>query len=68
MRKAIAIAQTQGTRSLELRASANLLRLLREQGRADEQRQAFATLYGQFNEGLATPDLEEARALLDDPA
>ncbi|MBN1402550.1 MAG: hypothetical protein JXA74_17045, partial [Anaerolineae bacterium] len=63
-RQAIAVAQRQEARSWELRATTSLARLLRDQGRAAEAREALAAIYGWFTEGFDTPDLVEARALL----
>jgi predicted ATPase len=65
LRTALAIACEQGTRGYELRAATSLARLWREQGRRTEARDLLAPLYGWFTEGFATPDLKEAKALLD---
>jgi predicted ATPase len=62
--QALAVARRQGTRSLELRAAVSLSRLYQEQGRRAEARPLLAETYGRFTEGLDTPDLEEAKALL----
>ena len=67
-RQAIAIAQRQGAQSWELRATTSLARLLRDQGRRDEAREMLATIYNWFSEGFDTPDLVDARALLDELA
>lgn len=64
-RDAIAVAQRQGARSLELRATTSLARLLRTQGRRDEARACLAPLYAWFGEGLETADLREAKEMLD---
>jgi len=64
-RTALAIAREQGTRGYELRAAMSLARLWREQGRRDEARDLLAPVYGSFTEGFDTPDLKEAKALLD---
>jgi len=56
-RRASQVAHQQSARSLELRAAMSLVRLTGE-------RQGLAELYGSFSEGLETPDLREARALL----
>ena len=64
LREAVAFAQTQGTRSWELRASTTLAELL---VRRDDRPAALALLtpiYEWFTEGLDTPDLVEARILL----
>jgi predicted ATPase len=56
-RNALQVAHHQSARSLELRAAASIARLTGE-------RQVLAELYQAFNQGLETPDLLEARALL----
>jgi predicted ATPase len=61
---AIAIAQSQCARSLELRAAISLARLLRSQGRNAEARERLALIYGWFSEGFDTLDLKQAKALL----
>jgi len=64
-RTALAIAREQGTRGYELRAATSLARLWAEQGRRAEARELLAAVYGSFTEGFDTPDLKEAKALLD---
>ena len=66
--RAIQIARHQSAKSWELRATVSLCRLWRRQGRREEARQRLAAIYGWFTEGLGTPDLMEARALLQDLA
>ena len=63
---AIAIAQTQHAKSWELRASTSLAHLWRNQGKRDEARELLASVYAWFTEGFDTPDLIEAKALLDE--
>jgi tetratricopeptide (TPR) repeat protein len=63
-RQAIEIARRQQARSLELRAAMNLARLLRQQGKTAESLKALEEVYGWFTEGFDTPDLKEAKALL----
>jgi predicted ATPase len=63
-RTALAIAREQGTRGYELRAATSLARLWREHGRRAEARDLLAPVYGSFTEGFDTPDLKEAKALL----
>jgi predicted ATPase len=48
-----------------LRAVASLARLRRDQGRRAEARDLLAPVYGLFAEGFDTPDLKEAKALLE---
>jgi len=63
---AIEVARSQGARLFELRAVMSLARLRRDQGRRAEARDLLAPVYGWFTEGFDTPDLVEAKALLDD--
>jgi predicted ATPase/DNA-binding SARP family transcriptional activator len=64
LRKAIEVARRQQAKSWELRATVSLCRLRQKQGRHDEARQLLPEIYGWFTEGFDTPDLIEARALL----
>ena len=64
-RKALSIAREQGAKLWELRAAVALARLWRDQGRRREARDLLAPVYGWFTEGFDTPDLKEAKALLD---
>jgi predicted ATPase len=63
--QALAVARRQQAKSLELRAAMSLNRLYRRQGRLDAAGPLLAESYGWFTEGFDTPDLQEARALLD---
>jgi class 3 adenylate cyclase/predicted ATPase len=63
---AIEIARKQSGKSLELRATVSLARLLDKQGKRDEARTMLAEIYGWFTEGFDTADLKEAKALLDE--
>ena len=62
--QAVAIAQRQGAKSLELRAVVSLSRLWQQQGKQEEARQRLAEIYGWFTEGFDTADLQAARTLL----
>jgi TOMM system kinase/cyclase fusion protein len=62
---AIAIAQNQQAKSLELRATTSLARLWQQQGKRQEAHDLLAPVYNWFTEGLDTADLKEAKALLD---
>jgi predicted ATPase len=64
-RKALSIAREQEAKLWELRAAASLARLHRDQGRRAEACDLLAPVYGWFTEGFDTPDLKEAKALLD---
>ena len=52
--------------SRELRAALSLSRLWQQQGKRDEARELLAPLYGWFTEGFDTPDLQEAKVLLEE--
>jgi predicted ATPase len=65
-RHAIDIARRQSAKSLELRATTSLARLLDKQGRRDEARRMLGEIYGWFTEGFDTADLKEAKALLEE--
>jgi class 3 adenylate cyclase/predicted ATPase len=65
-RKALSIAREQEAKLWELRAAASLARLRRDQGRRAEARDFLTPVYGWFTEGFGTPDLKEAKALLDE--
>jgi predicted ATPase len=65
-RKALSTAQEQQAKLWELRAAVSLARLWRDQNRRAEARDLLAPVYGWFTEGFDTPDLKEAKALLDE--
>jgi class 3 adenylate cyclase/tetratricopeptide (TPR) repeat protein len=65
-REAIALAREIGTKLYELRATTSLARCLARHGRTDEARAALAPLYASFTEGFDTPDLVEAKAVLEE--
>jgi predicted ATPase len=64
--KALGIAREQEAKLWELRAAVNLARLWRDQGCRAQAHDLLAPVYGWFTEGFATPDLKEAKALLDE--
>jgi predicted ATPase len=63
--RAIEIARRQSAKSWELRAATSLARLWRDQGKPADARNLLAPVSAWFTEGFATPDIEEAKALLD---
>src|SRR6516165_2856996 len=65
-RKALSIAREQKAKLWELRAAVSLARLWRDQSRRADARDLLAPVYGWFTEGFGTPDLKEAKALLDE--
>lgn len=62
--RAIETARGQAAKLWELRATMDLARLWAAQGRAAEAHARLSEVYDWFTEGLDTPDLEDARALL----
>jgi len=65
---AMRVARQQAAKGWELRAAISLARLWRDQAKRDEARDLLAPVYGWFTEGFDTPDLKEARAVLDELA
>ena len=63
--RAIDIAKKQSARSLELRATMSLSRLLQKQGKNDEALELLSEIYNWFTEGFETADLKDAKSLLD---
>jgi class 3 adenylate cyclase/tetratricopeptide (TPR) repeat protein len=64
--KALRIGQEQQAKLWELRATVSLARLRRIQGRHAEARDLLAPVYRWFTEGFGTPDLKQAKALLEE--
>src|SRR5262245_10839541 len=65
-RQAIALASRQQAKSLELRATVSLCRLLQRKGKREDARRLLAEVYGWFTEGFDTADLRDAKAMLDE--
>jgi predicted ATPase/class 3 adenylate cyclase len=64
-RRAIEVARLQQAKAFELRAAMSLSRLWQRQGQRHAARDTLAIVYGWFTEGFDTPDLQEAKALLE---
>jgi predicted ATPase/class 3 adenylate cyclase len=64
--RALMVARSQNARSLELRATMSLARLLDRQSKRTEARAMLAEIYNWFTEGFDTADLRDAKALLDE--
>ena len=65
LEQALEIARHQDARSIELLVVRELAALWSKKGRRDDARDLLAPVYGWFTEGFYTPDLKEAKALLD---
>jgi predicted ATPase len=63
--QALDCAARQHAKAWELRAALSLSQLWHEQGHHQAARRQLEPVYNWFTEGLTTPDLLEARALLD---
>jgi class 3 adenylate cyclase/predicted ATPase len=64
--KALSVAHSQQTKSLELRAATSLSRLWQQQGKHQDAYDLLAPVYGWFTEGHDTADLIDAKTLLDE--
>jgi ATP/maltotriose-dependent transcriptional regulator MalT len=65
-RDAVECARSQNARYYELQATTHLGRWLKSQGRTAEAQTLLGEVLGWFTEGLDTPALSDAKALLDD--
>jgi DNA-binding winged helix-turn-helix (wHTH) protein/predicted ATPase len=64
--QALAIARRQQAKSWELRAAMSLAQLWQRQGKPAAAQALLGEIYGWFTEGFETPDLQEARRLLEE--
>ena len=64
--KALEWSRQQQAKSFELRAAMSLARLWRDQGRLHDARDLLMPIYEWFTEGFDTPDLRDAKTLLDE--
>ncbi|MGD9509682.1 MAG: AAA family ATPase [Geminicoccaceae bacterium] len=65
LRAAVDVARSQGATAWELQAATFLARLVAERGERTEARDLLAPVHARFSEGLDTPDLREAKELLE---
>jgi tetratricopeptide (TPR) repeat protein len=65
-RDSIATARAMEAKGWELRTTISLARMFALQGRHDEACRILAEIYGWFTEGFDTPDLNDAKSLLDE--
>ena len=64
--RALAVARAQRAKSWELRAAMSMARLWRDQNKPMQAHELLGPVYGWFTEGFDTPDLKEAKVLLDE--
>jgi serine/threonine protein kinase/predicted ATPase len=64
-RRAIETARRQQSKGWELRATVSLARLWQRQGSRGDAGTALAAVYGTYTEGFTTPDLVDAKGLLE---
>jgi predicted ATPase len=64
--QALGVARCQQAKSLELRVALSLTRLWQQQGKRAAARDLLAPIYGWFTEGFDTPDVQAAKALLEE--
>jgi predicted ATPase len=62
----VGAAGSRPSTNARLRAATSLARLRAEAGERERARDLLAPVYGRFAEGFDTPDLREAKALLDE--
>ena len=67
-RQALEVSRAQNAKSFELRAAMSLSRLWQKHGKGEEAQDLLAGVYERFTEGFDSQDLEEARAMVDQPA
>ena len=63
--QALEVARGQSAKSFELRGAMGLARLWRDQRKCAEARELLTPIYEWFTEGFETPDLQDAKALLE---
>ena len=63
--KALDVARRQNTNLLELRAAISLYRFGEQQGKHNNTHQLLVEIYNRFTEGFDTPDLKEAKDLIE---
>jgi predicted ATPase len=66
LRKTLKIASGQNAKAYELRAATSLARLFAEQSKYAQAHELLAPVYEWFTEGFDTPDLRNAKTLLDE--
>jgi len=65
IRGSLDFARRQDAKMLELRSLVSLCRVRRELGELSQDREALADVYNSFTEGFESPDLRDARAMIE---
>jgi predicted ATPase len=65
-RRSLNVARGQEAKSFELRTAVSLGRLLQKLGKGSEAKKLVEDIYGWFSEGFNTPDLKEAKSLIEE--
>jgi adenylate cyclase len=65
LQRAVQVARQQRSKSWELRVMLRLCHLWRARGERERTHRHLADVYGRFTERFGTPDLREARRLLE---
>jgi predicted ATPase len=65
LQRALGTARERHAKTWELRAAISLARVWQKHGKHRQARELLAPVYDWFTEGIETPDLKAARALLD---
>jgi predicted ATPase len=65
LKRALVVARAQQTQLFHLKAARDLARLWGERGERRRAHDLLAPIYDWFSEGFDTPDVREAKALLD---
>ena len=66
LHRSLEFARSQQAKSIELRAAVSLSRLWHQHGKKEEAHRLLKEIYYWFTEGFDTPDLQEAKALLEE--
>jgi predicted ATPase len=66
LKNALGIALEQGANMLALRTAISLCHVWQKQGKFEESRQLMREVYPRMTEGFSMPDLQEARAILEE--
>ena len=68
MSRALDISREKKTKTWELRAATSLARLWQRQDKPRHAHELLAPIYEWFQEGIETPELKQAKALLEELA